>query len=277
MWEVPYQVSIHIQDGIDLLHTTTGLPWWVSIGVSTLAVRTVLLPVARTQIMLSEKFSLAVRDMVGVAHLFRAHVGSRSEQTGTLPVKIAMEELPKLIKSINDVNLVHGTSFSGIMLPTILNAGVFITFIMSVRWMMHEPQFVRALQEGGAWWFVDLTTKDKSIYLPLVASLINYFSLELFFQKKSSDLGLKIKDGIQMFIIVTFAAIVDLPSGVFMYWIPSGIFTIAQRYLFANNTTRKMMGMGPVQIPPEEAIINKDGQGFSSVTTSEPKSSVDNS
>lgn len=249
-WELAYQVPVHIQDGMEWIHATTGLPWWTSIACTTVAIRIMLLPVARKQIIISEKFSHAVRDMVGVAHLFRGHVAARAEQTQSSVPRVALQELPALIKSIRDVNLVHGTSFSGIVLPAVLNAGVFISFIVSVRWMMYDPKFIHALQEGGIWWFTDLTVKDKTIYLPLAASLINYLSLELFFPKKSADVALKIKDGIQMFIIVTFSAIVDLPSGVFMYWIPSGIFTVGQRFLFTNNSARAVMGMGPMQTTP---------------------------
>lgn len=273
LWELSYQIPIQIQDGMQLLQQTSGFPWWASIGLTTVAVRLMLLPVARKQVMLSEKFSVAVRDMVGVVQLYRNHAVTRAKETSTPVPKALAQDMPQLIRAINDVNMVHGTSFSGIILPTVLNAGVFITFVLSVRWMMYDPRFVHALQEGGMWWFQDLTAKDKLIYLPLAASMINYFSLELFFPTKSpSDLALKMKDGLQMFIIATFSAIVDLPSGVFMYWIPSGIFTVGQRLLFTNDRTRKVLGMGALPKPPQapdgasapmadsEVVVSADGE-----------------
>jgi YidC/Oxa1 family membrane protein insertase len=259
---MPNELPGHIQDGIQYLHATTGMPWWLSIACSTLIVRSALLPLARKQIMLSEKFSVALRDMLGVAHVFRSHVKSRAKETSSSVPKVAMQELPEFIKSLRDVNEVHGTSFSGVVLPTVVNAGVFISFVLSVRWMMYDPRFIHTLQEGGIWWFEDLTKKDNLLYLPVAASLVNYFSLDYFFPKKnSSEFSLKLKDGLQMVVICTISAIVDLPSGVFMYWIPSGLFTIGQRYLFTTNRTRELLGMGPMstpQVPSNGALASKD-------------------
>lgn len=253
-WEIPAQIPGHIQDGIQYLHDTTGLPWWLSIGCTTLAIRFTLLPLSRKQVMLSEKFSAALRDMIGVSHVFRTHVNAQAKETSTSAPLVALKELPRYIASIRDVNQVHGTSFSGVVLPTVVNAGVFITFVLSVRWMMYDPRFAPLLQEGGFGWFLDLTKKDQLLYLPLAASMVNYFSLDYFFPKKtSSDFALRLKDGLQMVVIGTISAIVDLPSGVFMYWIPSGLFTIGQRYLFTNNRAREILGMGPMQIPPSAA------------------------
>jgi membrane protein insertase Oxa1/YidC/SpoIIIJ len=39
--------------GIDALHQTTGLPWWMSIIVTTLAMRLALLPVGIISVILS--------------------------------------------------------------------------------------------------------------------------------------------------------------------------------------------------------------------------------
>lgn len=244
-------IPSYIQHGIEFIHNASGAPWWVAIVGTTVAVRLSLLPLYRKQIMISEKFSLAFRDMMGVTHVFSNHVKQQAAQTATPVPRVLMRELPQWLRSINDVNTIHNTSFSSVILPTVFNAGLFITFVMSVRWMMTDPRYAQALHAGGAFWFQDLTFKDKYIYLPFAASLINYVSLDLFFPRNSStDFALKVKDGIQMLIIVSFSAIVSLPSGVFMYWIPSGLFTIGQRYLFTNSTSRRWLGMAPMQLPP---------------------------
>jgi hypothetical protein len=133
-----------------------------------------------------------------------------------------------------------------------LNLSVFITFVYSVRFMIQDPSCAETLKAGGIFWFPDLTVKDKHFYLPLVAALINYFSLDIILPPKGiSPRMLLFKDFSQSMTVVFFPVMLSIPSGVFMYWIPSGLYTIFQRKLFTNNRFREMVGLSPIRLPAQ--------------------------
>jgi YidC/Oxa1 family membrane protein insertase len=237
---------------INAVHEYSHLPWWASIAVSTVVVRTALLPLARVQTAASEKIGAAMKDMSYLMHLFSEHTRRRSKEENIPRVSVMQQETPRLLSGMGAVMTVHNASMTAALLPMVLNLSVFITFVYSVRFMIQDPSYAETLKAGGIFWFPDLTVKDKYFYLPLAAALINYFSLDIILPAKGiSPRMLLFKDFSQSMTVVFFPIMLSIPSGVFMYWIPSGLYTIFQRNLFTNNRFREMVGLSPMRLPPQ--------------------------
>lgn len=104
---------------------------------------------------------------------------------------------------------------------------------------------VPGLTSGGFWWFADLGYHDQTGLLPLVAVACTYASTELSMANSPSRFIQTLKDVVQSLLLVSFPFVVTLPQGVFMYWIPSSIFTGVQIVAMRNSSVRGVFGLKP--------------------------------
>ncbi len=234
-----------------IIQNSTGLPWYVSIAATTCVVRTLLLPLSRQQILASEKLSPSIRDIAALTALFRKHVNARAKDESMF--KIAREEVPRLISGYKAILSIREASITAVMAPIAVNVTVFLLFVQSIRLMLENPQYGGQLMHGGISWFSDLTSEDRTMYLPFAAAVINYQTLNIVIPTPEGahtrTFPLKMKDFFQTLLIISFPALVNFPAGVFMYWIPSGLYSVGQRYLFMNNSFRAMLRMPPFVRP----------------------------
>lgn len=103
----------------------------------------------------------------------------------------------------------------------------------AVRGLNANSQIENEMRNGGILWFQDLTQVDAYYALPLTALGLTYWSIE-----KVWGFAPWIKNFLQTLTIITSPFVVSqLPCFVFMYWIPSASFGLAQttllRYYFA--------------------------------------------
>jgi YidC/Oxa1 family membrane protein insertase len=152
----------------------------------------------------------------------------------------------------------------------IVNIGVFMTFIYSVRSMItHSDNY--DLLEGGVLWFVDLSSKDPTFLLPLGALSLSYLAMELGFGKNQKGAGMLFKDGLQSLVLLSVPFVTTLPAGVFCYWIPSSLFAIAQSQIIKGPYAQTLLGIPPPKLPPHlQAAQKKEGAAVPSESTTPP-------
>ena len=164
---------------------------------------------------------------------------------------------------LNFILKIREASITAVVAPIAVNVTVFLLFVQSTRLMLENPQYGGQLLEGGVSWFSDLTSEDRTMYLPFVAAMVNYQTLNIVIPTPEGThartFPLKMKDFFQTVLIISFPALVNLPAGVFMYWIPSGLFSIAQRSLFMNNSFRALLRMPPY-VKPDGAPVQQPAE-----------------
>ena len=228
-----------IQEGLITMKSGSGMGWVGTFAFSTVLVRASLLPLVRLQVLESRKLAKAMPELNFLVQLLRERLNTtsgdglsakrREEVQNTLSV---FNKGVKACLTLNDVSILR------IVAPPVMNIGMFITFVISVREMIRVGT-VPDLDTGGLLWFEDLTALDKTMALPLLAIGTSYTALELGFATPATEGGagtgnrvvVTIKDIIQTILILSVPAVTQLPAGMFAYWIPSSLAGMAQTVL----------------------------------------------
>lgn len=210
------------------LHDATGLPWWMTIALATISVRTLILPLS-VYTMRNASVMAAIQD----------------------DLKDMREEIMMAMKSGNrplaekkqteqrDFMKSAGVSPIRVLAGPMIQFPVFISFFVGIRRMAAaNPDFTT----GGIAWFVDLSSKDVTFGLPILAGLSLLAMTEL-----GGDTGSKMTPTMRM--AMRFMAVVSvpmtswMPSAVFCYWIPNNIFSMCLGGAMRSPVLKKQLGL----------------------------------
>lgn len=243
-------VPTFIQTTIDSFHSTVGLPWWATFGASTVIVRMSMFPLVYTQIQGTKKIAAAAPEISFLYQLLQKRMNEIKLDDTAERVKV----ISVFLKGVRSCLIIHNVSvFETLAYPT-LNISMFITFVYSLRDMMDKGGL--GIEEGGMLWFVDLTEKDPTIALPLVAIGLSYAAVELGFNSRvPGGVLVTVKDALQCLLIVGIPLVSYLPAGIFCYWIPSNLFGISQLMLTRSDRFRSFMGIDTANTTIANATI----------------------
>ena len=139
------------------------------------------------------------------------------------------------------------------------NLSIFLTFIISIREMIKNDVSLKyGFQEGGLLWFTDLSMKDDTFILPFLAITLSYTALDIAFSNGKGKIFTYTKDFCQCITLLSIPFVIQLPSGIFFYWIPSSMFAITQSLLLRNDTFQKIMNIPTVNKPKHLDTTRKD-------------------
>ncbi len=186
-----------------------GMPWWLSIAILTVLVRSLLFPLTIKQV----KSMRAMQDLKPEMDRIRAkYKDNRQKQ---------QEEIMKLYQE-RQVNPLGGC------FPILVQMPIFIGMFYVIRSFGDtHPSFTN----GGLLWFRDLSAMDPYYILPILSAVTMLAASEI--TAKNIDpqqrwLMRILPVGITVFIYY-------FPAGLFMYWITSNLVTLVQNYLIYNH------------------------------------------
>lgn len=201
-----------------------GAPWWLSIAILTVVVRTILFPLTIRQV----KSMRAMQDLKPDMDRIRAQYRDNRQRQ--------QEEIMKLYQE-RQVNP-FGSCF-----PLLIQMPIFIGMFYVIRGFGDtHPSFT----SGGILWFQDLSAYDPFYILPVLSALT---------MLAASEITSKHIDPQQRWIMRTLPVVFTIflltfPAGLFMYWITSNLVTLVQNYVIYNH--------GPGKKSP---AATKDGSG----------------
>ena len=217
--------------GVVLLyfHNTLGAPWWLSIALLTVVIRTLLFPLTVKQV----KSMRAMQDLKPEMDRIRAQYRDNRQKQ--------QEETMKLYQE-RKVNPLGGC------LPILVQMPIFIGIFYVIRQFggyrigdrVVPPQF-ESFHEGGILWFQNLSAPDPFYLLPVISALTMLAATEI--TAKNIDpqqrwLMRLLPIGITVFLF-------NFPAGLFVYWITSNLVTLTQNYLIYHH------GPGRRNSPPQ--------------------------
>lgn len=232
-------------------HQDLGAPWWLSIAMLTIVLRTLLFPLTVKQV----KSMRAMQDLRPEMDRIRAQYRDNRQRQ--------QEELMKLYqeRSINPL---------GGCLPIVVQMPVFIGIFYVIRLFGgipgQTPPRYDSFTEGGIFWFQDLSHMDPYFILPVLSALTMLAATEI--TAKNIDpqqrwLMRLLPIGITVFLW-------SFPAGLFVYWITSNLVTLVQNYLIYNHGPgRKGSDAG------DKAAVSAKGQG-TATTKATPGNSSEN-
>jgi YidC/Oxa1 family membrane protein insertase len=144
-----------MQAVLEAVQSTTGLPWWASIAVSTLAFRTALLPVVRYQ-------ARALARLAGAGPMLGAlnqALSQRLDRVRPGDVASTTEACRAYAAGCSAALKAHKVSLLAAVASPLVQLPVFVTFALANRRMIDTA--VPGLEAGGLAWFEDLTEVRK--------------------------------------------------------------------------------------------------------------------
>jgi YidC/Oxa1 family membrane protein insertase len=215
---------------LEFFHYSWGTPWWLSIVILTVIVRSLLFPLTIKQV----KSMRAMQDLKPEMDKIRAkYQDNRQKQ---------QEELMKLYQE-RRVNPLGGC------LPLLVQMPIFIAIFYVIRSFGEtHPSF----NTGGILWFQDLSAMDPYYILPVLSAVTMLAASEI--TSKHVDAQQRWLMRLAPVVITVF--LFSFPAGLFMYWIASNLVTLVQNYVIYN--------YGPGRKSPANNIQNTSTKARSS-------------
>lgn len=155
-----------IQSAMELIHSTTGLPWWGSIVLSTLCLRLLFIPV-----------SIFLQKNAIKMHNVNPEIEKMKEKQQVYMLAGNLEMANHERSKMNAVFKKHGIRPVLSVMPALFQGVFMVSFFMALRGMANAP--VTSMMAGGMLWFPDLTVPDPSFILPIISSAGFLVSLEV--------------------------------------------------------------------------------------------------
>jgi YidC/Oxa1 family membrane protein insertase len=223
-----------------------GAPWWLSIALLTVVLRSILFPLTIKQV----KNMRSMQDLRPEMERIRAQYSNNRQKQ--------QEEIMKLYQE-RKVNPLGGC------LPILVQMPVFIGIFYVIRQFggytvggRTVPPTEPTFHDGGILWFQNLSAPDPIHLLPIISALTMLAATEI--TAKNIDpqqrwLMRLLPIGITIFLF-------NFPAGLFVYWITSNLVTLVQNYvIYHHGPGRRPPGWEPQSIFPRLSGSGNGGNG----------------
>src|ERR687893_672581 len=199
-------------------HQSLGAPWWLSIVMLTVIVRSLLFPLTVKQV----KSMRAMQDLKPEMDKVRAQYRDN--------VQKQREEMARVYQD-------RGVNPLGGCLPILVQMPIFIGIFYVIRQFggysfgdRTVPAQYPSFHEGGILWFQNLSVADSTYLLPIISAVTMLAATEI--TAKNIDpqqrwLMRLLPIGFTIFLL-------NFPAGLFVYWITSNLVTLGQNFVIYN-------------------------------------------
>ncbi|XP_047971867.1 mitochondrial inner membrane protein OXA1-like isoform X2 [Salvia hispanica] len=232
---------------IDYVHKFTGLNWWSAIVVTTVLIRTLQLPFTIHHIKATSKFTL-IRPKL-------EEIQQEMKDRDMSPAAV-LEGQAKMKKLFKEYGVTPFTHLKGILFI----GPVFTCFFLAIKNMVEK---VQSFQQGGAFWFTDLTTPDTMYIFPVLSALTFWIMLECNAQEglQANPAAKTIKNVLGVFAALMVPLTASFSKAIFCYWITSNPYSAAYGLVIKKPEVKKMLGIPDIPVPPPSAN-QKPGESF---------------
>ncbi|KAI7790712.1 mitochondrial inner membrane protein OXA1L [Triplophysa rosa] len=236
-----------IQNLLEFMHVSIGLPWWGAIVAGTIIARCVVFPVIVKGQREAAKLNNVMPEMTKLTNRM-----NEAKQSGNkFEFSKAYTDLMMFQKK-HDVNPLRG------FLVPLVQAPIFISFFIALRKMAYLP--VPSLQTGGLWWFPDLTASDPFYILPIAVTGTMFAIFELGAESGVDNPNLRaMKTVFRIMPFVILPMTINFPTAVFTYWMTSNVFSLGQVALLRHPAVRQKLSIPQRIAHPPSALHKNEG------------------
>ncbi|KAF7991354.1 hypothetical protein HCN44_002916 [Aphidius gifuensis] len=204
-----------VQQLLEFVHIGWGIPWWGTIALGTICVRSLMFPL----VILAQRNAAKMHNSLPGMQKIQEKITEARNCGDNMEAARATQELMWYMSS-------HGCNPMKNLIVPICQAPVFISFFFALKGMANLP--VDSMRHGGLWWFTDLTIPDPYYILPVVtaASLGLILKIGVDGPKLESMGALRYIIQALPFIILPFT--VNFPGAIVWYWTSTNLFSMAQ-------------------------------------------------
>ncbi|XP_055606874.1 cytochrome c oxidase assembly protein COX18, mitochondrial [Uranotaenia lowii] len=266
MWTTLSQSTpvAYVQQGLVAIHDYSGLPWWASVIVSTVLLRSVVtlpLTVYQNKIVARlEKITLEMPDIVKELKKETA-VAMRKFHWTEKEARIMYNT--SLKKQWDKLVVRENCHPAKTMIVLWGQIPLWVIMSVSIRNLVHmlpDPSSIEAqvafteLTLGGFGWIPNLTEVDQSLILPVAMGLINLVIIEIQNAARAKEpsklqkMFTNVFRGVSVLMVPVAATV---PSCLCLYWVTSSACGLAQNLLTMSPRFKRLVGVP--QVPSEIA------------------------
>ncbi|ETL83537.1 hypothetical protein L917_16511 [Phytophthora nicotianae] len=253
----PWAIVQGVQSVLEMVHTTTGLPWWATLLLSGVTVRAAIFPFYVFQIQAMQRLMRARPDF---SKLYSAYKYARTFTPGS-DHKGHLDAILLGRRGFKAVMKKYNTRPIQTIMGSVAYIPLFALMAFSARDMIRSGNFA-GLDSGGLLFWKNLMETDSTYVLPILAATSTYGNLELSVRTKSGFWTTLLQGG-QYITILAVPVMVNLPQGVFFYWLGASWSSMAQTIAMNNNNFRRRIGLLPRVTetqPPAAAVAEMLGK-----------------
>ncbi|CAF1360777.1 unnamed protein product [Adineta steineri] len=238
-----------VQQSLDLIHANLGLPWWATIMIGTLILRTATIPIAIYNQRSAGQMQLHMPKLQELqAKLQEARI--RNDQ---LAIMRAGGDLMEFMK-YSDVKPWKA------MLGPFMQMPFFISFFLGIRALANYP--LESMMFGGMLWFPDLTVPDPYYILPVFTACTMFLTMELGIETgmRTANLGPIGRNALRVIPFLSLIFTINFSSALTLYWATSNVISLAQSVVLRQPSIRRALRLpAPPPKRTEPKIKKKKG------------------
>ncbi|KAG0629653.1 hypothetical protein M758_1G119400 [Ceratodon purpureus] len=218
-----------LQHLIDYVHTQGGLPWWLSIAATTVAIRLTVLPVLIWQMKATARLTVMRPELERITNAIK--------ESGYDPKVTEANQ-----KRMKELFAQHKTNPFMPLMGAFVQAPLFISFFFAIRNMAEK---VPSFKEGGALWFTDLTTADPYYILPVMSGLFTLATIELGAMDGMQGQPMigKMKMFFRGFAVLIVPLTATFPKALFCYWLTTNMCSLIQTTVLRQPAVKRAVGI----------------------------------
>jgi len=240
-----------VQQGLDLIHANLGLPWWATIMLGTLILRTATVPIA-------------IYNQKNAAQM-QVHMPKLQELQGKLQEARIRNDQLAIMRAGND--LMEFMKYSDVkpwkaMVGPFMQMPFFLSFFLAIRGLANYP--LESMMYAGILWFPDLTIADPYYILPVFTAVTMFVTMELGIETgmRTANLGLIGRNVLRVVPFLSLIFTINFTSALTLYWATSNIISLGQSVILRQPTIRKALQL-PAPPPKKSDTKSKKKKGLS--------------
>ncbi|XP_037385976.1 cytochrome c oxidase assembly protein COX18, mitochondrial isoform X1 [Talpa occidentalis] len=221
-------------------HAATGLPWWGTILLTTVALRAaVTLPLAAYQHYILAKVENLQPEIKNIARHLNQEVAVHANRLGWSKNVARLTYLKNMRRLVSELYIrdnchpFKATVLVWIQLPMWIFMSVALRNFSTGAAHSEGFSIQEQLAAGGVLWFPDLTAQDSTWILPVSVGVINLLIVEIFALQKigMSRFQTYITYFVRVVSVLMIPIAATVPSSIVLYWLCSSIMGLSQNLL----------------------------------------------
>jgi YidC/Oxa1 family membrane protein insertase len=241
-----------VQNFMEFVHVGLDVPWWGTILIGTICVRTIIFPL----VIMAQRNGAKLSNNMPQLTFLQTKMSEARQSGNAVDAARYSQAIMEFMKE-KQVNPLKN------MIVPLAQAPIFISFFIGLRQMANTP--VESMREGGLFWFTDLTVCDQFYLLPIITSLTMLATIEVGTDSarlNSQNMGvMKYILRALPFVILPFT--INFPGAIVTYWTFSNIISLIQVSFLRIPSVRDFFKIERlIKHSPSELQQQKNKKGF---------------
>lgn len=246
----------YVQESLIQIHNITGLPWWATIVLSTLLLRTfIIFPLAVYQNKIAARLENITLEMPGIVAELKKETAiamKRYNWTQNQARSIYNKSLKKQWNNLVIRDNCHPMK-TFIVIWGQLPLWIFQSVALrNLVYMLPNPNSIEAqvifaeMTLGGFGWIPNLTEVDASFILPVALGMLNYTNIQIQAWMRTSPPTRLQRYATNVFKVLSVCMVpiaATVPSCICIYWVTSSFYGIVQNLILLKPSVRRLLGI----------------------------------